>query len=93
MRIVLEPGDKEWLTEILAEAFKRTDATPAAASDARSQDRWMTTEEAADLLRVSVGTLRHWRATGRAPSAVKRGRRVFYDRRAVKSFEGPAARP
>jgi excisionase family DNA binding protein len=40
----------------------------------------LTVKEAAEYLRVSVGTLERWRTTGGGPRYIKFARRVFYDR-------------
>ncbi len=38
----------------------------------------LTPDEVSELLRTPVGTLRHWRNTGRGPVWVKLGRPVMY---------------
>ena len=40
---------------------------------------FLTTLELADRWRVSPRTIEHWRAIGRAPQAVRIGRRVLSD--------------
>lgn len=43
----------------------------------------LTTAELAEILRVRVNTLEHWRSQGRGPDFVRVGRSVRYTRAAV----------
>lgn len=43
-------------------------------------DALMTTEELADELELSAGTLANWRSAGSGPPYVKLGRQVRYNR-------------
>ncbi len=49
-------------------------------------DDYLTTEEVAQLLRTSAGTVRYWRHVGRGPTSFKVGRRVLYARADVQEF-------
>lgn len=44
-------------------------------------------QEAADRLRISIGTLANWRVTGEGPRFIKFGRRVLYPVREIEAFE------
>lgn len=46
-----------------------------------------------DALKVSLGTLRLWRATGRGPAFVKVGRQVRYRPSAVEAWLAAAEQP
>ncbi|HKS94585.1 MAG TPA: helix-turn-helix domain-containing protein [Terriglobia bacterium] len=46
----------------------------------------LTIEEAAELIRRPVATLRWWRATGQGPRSGKLGRRVVYKREDVEAW-------
>lgn len=48
--------------------------------------KYMTPEEAAQLLRISARTLSNWRSAGTGPTYKKIGGRVVYPRQAVVSF-------
>lgn len=52
--------------------------TPAA--DTTSSSELLTVDEAAELLRTPVGTLRYWRHLGIGPNGFRLGRRVVYRR-------------
>jgi predicted DNA-binding transcriptional regulator AlpA len=41
-------------------------------------DQYMTTDELADRLRTTAGTVRYWRSLGRGPRGTKIGRKVIY---------------
>ena len=47
---------------------------------------YMTTDEVADYIRRSTGTLRYWRHQGEGPPSFKLGRRVLYDRAEVEAW-------
>lgn len=49
-------------------------------------------KEAADRLRVSVGTLANWRVQGAGPRFAKFGRRVVYPEREIEAFEESSLR-
>lgn len=53
---------------------------------------WMTTDQAADYLSVSGGTLRNWRSAGAGPNYRTVGRIVRYHREDLDAFmtEGAA---
>lgn len=48
---------------------------------------FLTTLELADRWRVSPRTIEHWRAIGRAPQAVRLGRRVLYRLTDIEALE------
>ena len=48
--------------------------------------RYLTTDEAAEVLRTPVATLRYWRHLGKGPASFKLGRRVLYAREDVEQF-------
>lgn len=43
-----------------------------------SDERLLTTDEAADILRTPAATLRYWRHIGAGPRGFRLGRRVLY---------------
>jgi excisionase family DNA binding protein len=49
-------------------------------------NRFLTTEELAELLRTSPETVRYWRHVGRGPASFKVGRRVLYAHEDVENF-------
>jgi excisionase family DNA binding protein len=49
-------------------------------------DRYLTTEEVAEIARTSAGTVRYWRHIGKGPQGVRRGRRVLYPESAVERW-------
>jgi excisionase family DNA binding protein len=49
-------------------------------------NRFLTTEELADLLRTSPETVRYRRHVGRGPASFKVGRRVLYAAQDVETF-------
>lgn len=52
--------------------------------------KYMTTNEVADLLRTSPETIRFWRHTGKGPKSFKVGRRVLYAVEDVEAYVGAA---
>jgi excisionase family DNA binding protein len=46
----------------------------------------LTTQEAADFLRLKKNTLEVWRVQGRGPEFLKLGSRVLYDRAELERF-------
>lgn len=48
--------------------------------------RYLTTEEAAAVLRTPTETLRYWRYVGKGPKSFKVGRRVLYDEDDVRAW-------
>ena len=46
----------------------------------------LTTQEAADLLRLKKTTLEIWRVQGKGPVFVKLGTRVLYERSALEEY-------
>ncbi|MFL5795413.1 MAG: helix-turn-helix transcriptional regulator [Actinomycetota bacterium] len=57
------------------------------ASRIRGVDELLTEAELAQLLKVSVGTIRRWRAEGTGPPALRLGRGVRYRRAAGRSID------
>lgn len=49
-------------------------------------DRFITIDELAELLRVTPATVYQWRAAGRGPVATKVGRRVLFRESAVDAW-------
>ncbi|MFD1366937.1 helix-turn-helix domain-containing protein [Actinoplanes sichuanensis] len=49
-------------------------------------ERYLTTEEVADIARTAPSTVRYWRHIGKGPAGVKRGRRVLYPQSAVEQW-------
>lgn len=49
-------------------------------------DRYMTTQEVAQLLRAPAETVRFWRHIGKGPPSFKVGRRVLYAVEDVEAF-------
>lgn len=47
---------------------------------------YLTTQEAADLLRLKKNTLEVWRVQGRGPVFLKLGSRVLYERAALEDY-------
>ncbi len=54
------------------------------------QQEFMTTEEVADFLRTTPGTVRYWRHVGKGPASFKVGRRMLYAREDVEQFVAQA---
>lgn len=44
-------------------------------------------KEAAERMRMSVGTLANWRTSGEGPRFIKFGRRVLYPLHEIEAFE------
>jgi excisionase family DNA binding protein len=61
---------------------------PAASSEpaAHSERDLLTIDEAAELLRAPVATLRYWRHLGTGPRSFRLGRRVLYRRDDVTAW-------
>lgn len=49
-------------------------------------ERYLTTEELAEVARTAPSTVRYWRHLGKGPTGVKRGRRVLYPESAVERW-------
>lgn len=49
-------------------------------------EKYLTTEEVAQIARTSPSTVRFWRHQGRGPEGVKRGRRVLYAQSGVERW-------
>ena len=49
-------------------------------------ERYLTTEEVAEVARMVPSTVRYWRHVGKGPRSVKRGRRVLYPQSAVERW-------
>jgi hypothetical protein len=49
-------------------------------------ERYLTTEEVAEVARTAPSTVRYWRQIGKGPDAVKRGRRVLYPESGVERW-------
>ena len=47
----------------------------------------LTPKEAADRLRLTVGTLSNWRVSGGGPRYIKVGRKVLYPLAEIEAFE------
>lgn len=45
-----------------------------------SEERFLTTDEVAVILRTVPGTLRYWRYMGKGPRSFRAGKKVLYDR-------------
>lgn len=48
--------------------------------------QYYTTQEAADILRISTMTLCNWRKNGRGPAYARVGRKILYSHRAITAF-------
>jgi hypothetical protein len=48
---------------------------------------WLNTQDLADRLRTTPGTIRYWRHIKAGPQGVKFGRRVLYDLAEVERWE------
>lgn len=65
----------------------RTDATGSStAMQTVANERLLSSDEAADFLRVSRYTLPSWRRLGRSPPYRKLGRRVIYSMTDLEAF-------
>lgn len=49
-------------------------------------EKFLTTEEVAELARTVPSTVRYWRMVGKGPKGVKRGRRVLYAESTVERW-------
>lgn len=49
-------------------------------------EKFLTTEEVAELARTVPSTVRYWRMVGKGPKGVKRGRRVLYAESVVERW-------
>ncbi|NNM44584.1 helix-turn-helix transcriptional regulator [Knoellia koreensis] len=49
-------------------------------------DKLLTTQEVADLTRVTVHTVRFWRKNGTGPQGFRLGKRVVYRERDVQTW-------
>lgn len=49
-------------------------------------ERYLTTEEVAEIARTAPSTVRYWRHLGKGPEGVKRGRRVLYPESGVEQW-------
>jgi predicted site-specific integrase-resolvase len=49
-------------------------------------ERYLTTEEFAEIARTAPSTVRYWRHVGKGPAGVRRGRRVLYPESAVEQW-------
>lgn len=58
----------------------------APSGDARAGAAWMTPEQVADLLQLSVKTLAHWRVNGTGPRYARLARFIRYRRADVEAF-------
>lgn len=56
-----------------------------------AMERYLTTEEVADIARTAPSTVRYWRHLGKGPRAVKKGRRVLYPESAVEQWMAEGA--
>ena len=52
---------------------------------------YLTTSEAAEILRMPSETLRYWRHVGKGPHGFKVGKRVLYAREDVEAFLAAAS--
>lgn len=58
----------------------------ASVSAHQRMNRYLTTVELGELLRVPAETVRYWRHTGSGPKSFKVGRRVLYALEDVEAF-------
>lgn len=49
-------------------------------------EKYLTTEEVAEVTRTSPSTVRYWRHIGKGPHSIKRGRRVLYPQSGVERW-------
>lgn len=49
-------------------------------------ERYLTTEEVAEIARTAPSTVRYWRHVGKGPKGIKRGRRVLYAQSVVEKW-------
>jgi predicted DNA-binding transcriptional regulator AlpA len=69
----------------MREATTMPDSTLRTATDATLRT-WVYIEELADETGIPLSTLRHWRQVGGGPASFRIGRRVAYDREAVRRW-------
>lgn len=83
MRIILEPGDREWLKGVLVEAIRQANPPPPVDTGPEV----MTLAEVSEYTRIPEDTLRYWRARGKGgPVGRRRGRRIYYARKDVDAW-------
>lgn len=67
-------------------------SNPPSAMSAPPTGRMLTSAEAAELCRVTPGTIREWRISGHLPGAVRlRGRWLWRESDVLALIAGPAA--
>lgn len=49
-------------------------------------EKYLTTEEVAEIARTEPSTVRYWRMVGKGPKGIKRGRRVLYPESVVERW-------
>lgn len=49
-------------------------------------EKYLTTEEVAEICRTAPSTVRFWRHAGKGPKGVKKGRRVLYPQSQVEAW-------
>jgi DNA-binding transcriptional MerR regulator len=49
-------------------------------------EKYLTTEEVAEIARTKPSTVRYWRMAGTGPHGVRRGRRVLYAQSVVERW-------
>ncbi|WP_430497868.1 helix-turn-helix transcriptional regulator [Micromonospora trifolii] len=49
-------------------------------------EKYLTTEEFAEVARTAPSTVRYWRHVGKGPKGVRRGRRVLYPESVVAAW-------
>ena len=49
-------------------------------------EKYLTTEEVAEIARTVPSTVRYWRHKGTGPKGIKRGRRILYPVSAVEAW-------
>ncbi len=59
----------------------------------RDMNRFLTTEEVAELCRTSPATLRYWRYVGKGPESFRLGRRVLYKIEIVEAWLAEVSEP
>jgi excisionase family DNA binding protein len=72
---------------IRIELVVRVQTTPSPPVPASSSNGdWLTVEELAELMHTSPGTVHYWRHQGKAPPALKAGRRLLFRRDDVDAW-------
>jgi len=66
--------------------MKRKQAAMSDMANRSNDDKILTLDEVAQILKVSVGTLRTWRTKGGGPKGFRAGKYVRYRRSAVEQF-------